>query len=375
MSLIQRASIPSNSAQMSGSGICVSFVRCALHRSNNQHKNTKAQHSLAHLLIHHIFSVQHNMANYRSHDYESSDISNRGLRAFRCNHDQQHLVFLSDFDDSDIDEMDHKHEEEKLMCRRRVVYRVILLIAWLLFAPYWMKYSITTFNLVTSVYYLSEIISVIYAVCSPAVAPRSTALERRSSSVPVDFAPACHSSPQNRRPRSVASKARFTGRAEPHSGMQRDDRPLRLWNEALYDAWQHIREDLKMALLYRVPYILMHTSIFLVIFQVLITFMQTIGVHFREGQDTVGVINRCFANLSSTQNLFGVGGIAGVGALWASRARWWWDLIVLVAGKVWMFFIDANTIPGEGMSEEQLRAAGVIPVWGETANTTASRVR
>lgn len=100
------------------------FVGCALRRSNNDHKNTKAEHSLARLLLHHIIRVQGKMATYPEYEYESSDFNNRSPRMYRGKNEQQNLGFLDVFDDENDDWANYKHEEQKLLYRRGVTYSV-----------------------------------------------------------------------------------------------------------------------------------------------------------------------------------------------------------------------------------------------------------
>lgn len=83
-------------------------------------------------------------------------------------------------------------------------------------------------------------------------------------------------------------------------------------------------------------------ALFHFIFQILVTLMQTLGMHFREGQDNIGLFPRAFANIISTQNLFGVGGLIGVGRGYASIVRWGCNSIVAAAGKFWTFLMRAE---------------------------------
>lgn len=155
--------------------------------------------------------------------------------------------------------------------------------------------------------------------------------------------------------------------------MHPDYRPRRLWNESLHNAWPHVRNDL-IAVLHRIPYIMRDMWMAHLVFQILITLMQTLGVHFREGHDNVGIFPRCVANIQSTQNLFGVGGLAGVGRGYVSLARWWWNLIVVCAGKVWGFLIHANSLPDKFLSEDDLVASGTTSIHRQ-ANMTSTGVR
>jgi hypothetical protein len=65
--------------------------------------------------------------------------------------------------------------------------------------------------------------------------------------------------------------------------------------------------------------------------QLFFTLAQTLGVHHRYGSDSVGLFARYWANLTSSQNLFGAGGLAAVTAHYKFVFGWWRDWFVGIA--------------------------------------------
>lgn len=136
--------------------------------------------------------------------------------------------------------------------------------------------------------------------------------------------------------RNVARRATYSGPKDPYDGLHPDDQPRRLWHESFNDAWPHIRDDFITGL-QRVSYIARDMLLFHVLFQVAVTVMQTLGVHYRSGRDDIGLCPRAFANIKSTENLLGLGGIGGLIGNCASLARKLRDLIIVGTSKVWAF--------------------------------------
>jgi hypothetical protein len=119
---------------------------------------------------------------------------------------------------------------------------------------------------------------------------------------------------------------------EPYWNVHPDWQDRRLWRESLRDifAWPHMRFDIVTSLQKTLRF-LREILLFQAAFQLAFTLAQTLGVHYRTGDDPVGLFARYWANLTSPANLFGAGGLAAVTAHYEFVFGWWRDWIVGIA--------------------------------------------
>jgi hypothetical protein len=128
----------------------------------------------------------------------------------------------------------------------------------------------------------------------------------------------------------------------------------RLWGEALSNALIHLVQRVIDAARW-----LMYTQL---IYQFFVTIVQTLGVHFREGTDVVGLFPRYWHNVFSLQSLLGTEGLFMVIAHYKFVFGWYWDWFVgltvlfawyvpgFLAKIVWKFLVRAVTVPEEGIA-------------------------
>ncbi|KAF2032781.1 hypothetical protein EK21DRAFT_59937, partial [Setomelanomma holmii] len=147
------------------------------------------------------------------------------------------------------------------------------------------------------------------------------------------------------------------------AGQDPDWQPRRLWSEALRASVPRLR-----VLALHIAKVGIHFTYFQLSLQLLVTIAQTLGIHFHAGSDVVGLFPRYWANLTSTENLFGVVGKDVLKGHVEFVAGWWWDWVfgltslliwhfpkALLRG-VWRAVVMAMAIPGK-------KVAG--GAWGE----------
>jgi hypothetical protein len=66
------------------------------------------------------------------------------------------------------------------------------------------------------------------------------------------------------------------------------------------------------------------------VLQLILTLVQLIGAHYQHGGDTVGLLPRYWANLTSLRNIFGTGQLVTI-AHYKFVSGWWWDWFVGIA--------------------------------------------
>jgi hypothetical protein len=67
------------------------------------------------------------------------------------------------------------------------------------------------------------------------------------------------------------------------------------------------------------------------VLQLIFTFAQTLGAHYLDGEDTVGLLPRYWANLTSLQNVFGTGQLAATIVHYKFVSGWWLNWFVGIA--------------------------------------------
>jgi hypothetical protein len=109
-------------------------------------------------------------------------------------------------------------------------------------------------------------------------------------------------------------------------------------------------------------------------FTLIITMIQTIGTHFREARDLLGLIPRFWQNLISPSTLFGVGGSERLGA--HARFTWgFWSGWILATVRLVIWVWPANLLRGvwlvalRGVTNPRERIAG--NAWGKHASEVA----
>jgi hypothetical protein len=99
----------------------------------------------------------------------------------------------------------------------------------------------------------------------------------------------------------IPDPATYTTRAtdshDPYYGIHPDWQPRRLWGEALQNASPQLRNDL-LASTQLILHIARSFLVFQISLQLLFTFAQTLGVHYRHGEDSIGLFPRYWANLT-----------------------------------------------------------------------------